>query len=329
MSTQDSAAFNDEENAFNPNQQTQVKVPTRGNPDVVPTPGPANALVCKILQNPNRNGEVYYEVELIKHMVGTDPKKDTRYHLSRKMLGERSPENDKFWELHNKLKALEEAGKKSSEEYRVLKTEKETFQASKKFLLLVLPLGETKPKALEVTWKGIKKLFGAPKTATEPAYTGIIETMRAKGRDPLSLVSEKGWLRIWRTGTGLETDWHVAEETVDSKDASGDDVTKPMIAKVSDTIFKLKKSDIIDLTTIHRTSQMLWTEAECQNFVDTCGVNIPDRCKKRSNNNDTSSDGNSSAFGAPSAVSNSLTSNEEFASAVPEDGVPFDLDNVF
>src|SRR5581483_9633942 len=127
--------------AFDQNyDEAPARVPQREGA-ILRTPDAANPLICKVLKNPSREHEVFYEVQLHKHSVGPDPRKHSRYHLSRKMLGERSPEADKFWELNDRLKELKEAGKENSDEYKKLENQKKVFGTSFRFLLLVLPTG--------------------------------------------------------------------------------------------------------------------------------------------------------------------------------------------
>lgn len=269
--------------AFSPNSPApDLKIPKRDSA-FLKTPDAANPLICKILGNPLRDGEVYFDLELIRHTVGNDPKKDSRYHLSRKMFNEASPEVDAYWEAYRKSKALKEAGKEGTEEYRVAEKQKLTFATVRRCLLLVIQPGESKPKILEINARGKKKLFGAAAYGKEQALVGLVETMRAKGRDPINPVSDKGWIKIWRTGLGVDTEWHVQEATIEARDSEGEEVVRPMTAKVGDGLFKLELKDLVNVETAYMTDERVWSTEECQAFVDSAGTVIPERCRKKNN----------------------------------------------
>ncbi len=269
-------AFGDEEGP------APLNIPTKsGNQNIQKVPDAANPLICKLVPNPLRSKEIYYQVDFFKHMIGPDQQKDNRYHLSRKMLGERAPEAERYWEVKGLLSKLEETGKKDTEEYRKLDFERKQFNSTSRYWILVLPVGEVKPKALDLTYKPIVKLFGAPAKGQNPAIQGLVEAMRAKGRDPLSLKNDRGWLKIWRTGKGLETEWHIQEAVVEVTE-NGEDVTKPFRKAVDQGVFKLTKADIVDVTKLDQTPEKLWSEAECEAFVKSLGSEIPARCMKKS-----------------------------------------------
>lgn len=300
---------------------TEATAPQRyGNASIIKTPTKENALVCRLLPDSLRGNAQYFEVDLIKHMVGPDPQKDTRYHLSRRMLNDKSPETDRYWDVVKEMKALKDKGQENSEEFRKLDFQKKLFNTNKRYWLLVLPLGESKPKALQVTWKAIKELFGAPARGKDPAHVGLVETMKAKGRSPYNLKSDKGWVKIWREGTGLETTWKVEEAKIEKK-IDGEDVTVPLSQAVPEDLFKLKKSDIPDLGKLDMTEEKVWTLEECERFVASLGTAIPDRCKKRQS---TYSDGDSK----PQQVAKAPDNNSAafIGGATEEDD--FDLDGV-
>jgi hypothetical protein len=270
--------------AFSPSSPApDLKIPKKES-SFLRTPDAANPLICKILGNPLRSGEIYYELELHRHSIGNDPARDRRYHVSRRMFNEPSPEVDAYWEAFRKAKALKEAGKEDSEEYRVANRLKETFATVKRYLILVVQPGESKPKILEINAKGKKRLFGSEAYGRELATTGLVELMRSKGRDPINPVSDKGWIKIWRTGMGVDTEWHVEEARVEGTDANGEEVVKPLTAKVGDGLFKLELKDLVNIEAAYMTEDRVWTAEECQAFVDSFGNTIPDRCRRKNNN---------------------------------------------
>lgn len=292
---------------------------------IIKTPTRESPLVCRLLPDPLRNNSAYYEVDLIKHMIGPDPAKDTRYHLSRRMLNDRAPEVDRYWDCVNGMKELKAAGKEGTDDYRKFEKQKQLFNVNKRFWLLVLPKGETKPKALQVTFGAIKELFGAPARGKDPAYSGIIESMKSKGRSPYNLKSDKGWLKIWREGTGLETKWKVEEAKVE-KVVDGEDVTVPLSHPIPESVFTLKKADIVDLGQLDMVEEKIWTIEECQRFVDSFGTVIPDRCKKKNNNNYMPPQQQETVAGGKPAASEATA---PWSGSGPQADEAFDMDSIF
>lgn len=267
------------------------------NPDGVKAPvkdsdqakiGEENApLICKLVVDPRRPNEAYRKVLYHRYMVGPNPQKDGRFMLSPKVLQAKDPIADAYWDAHGKAKALKLANKEDSAEYRRLEQQKKVFGNHERYHLLVIPLNSTLPKVLTTVGMVVDGLFGREAWGDKAATKGLVSKMKDLKRNPFNLRNKTGWLKIWKTGQGIETRYHVEEYTVETtmKDQeTGDDVAvkRPFAAEVSPNIFDLEIEQVPDLSKQDMDkSQMLWSFDECQAYVDSYGSTIPDRCKKQ------------------------------------------------
>lgn len=249
----------------------------------------ANPTICKLVVDPRRPQEAFRKTVYHRYLIGPNPQKDGRFMLSRKILQDNDPINDAFWEQHNILKELKAQGQtddNNTPEYRRAAQLKKTFANHDRFHLLLVPLNANKPKVCTTVGAVVDLLFGREAWGNKPATKGIVYTMKDLKRNPFNLKIETGWLKIWKTGEGIETRYFAEEYTIEAvmKDENGEDqqVKRPFKAKVNPAIFELEIDDVPDLTQQDLDKdQMIWTADECQAFVKSKGTVIPDRCKKK------------------------------------------------
>lgn len=283
-------AFGDDN--YNPDE---VKAPVResGNVKI----GPENApLICKLVVDPRRPNEAYRKVLYHRYMVGPNPKMDGRFMLSPKVLQGKDPIADAYWLAANKAKELKLAGKEDTPEYRRLDQQKKVFGNHERYHLLVIPLNETLPKVLTTVGMVVDGLFGKEAWGDKPATKGLVNKMKDLKRNPFNLRNKTGWLKIWKTGEGIETRYHVEEyvvETTMKDQETGEDVAvkRPFAAEVSPNIFDLEVEQVPDLSKQDLdNTKMLWTFDECQAYVDSYGSTIPERCQKQQQSKRTNDD---------------------------------------
>lgn len=174
-------------------------------------------LICKLLRDPF-TGESCVKLDYHKHMVGNTDK-DTRRHVSRDSLGlGKSPETDYFWELISQLKELKDQGKKDTDEYKEVVRIKKFFTPSSRGYLYFVQPNSSKITALPVGPMVFNRLFGRKATDWAGAIPSLIKEMQAKNLTPYldrdKTVNSKGWIKIWRTGEGLATQYHMELCTV-------------------------------------------------------------------------------------------------------------------
>jgi len=291
-----------------------LKIPTDEN-----TP-----LICKLVADPRRPKDAYFQVYYHRHMVGPSSRTDGRYHLCQKTKKESCPECDRFWDIAKEMKALKNEGRgyikgadgkdAPTPEYAALKREQDLYRQSDRYWLLVLPIGTTKPQAVLVTKEIVEKLFGreAKKDWSGkdiPAIQGQYYAMKDRGRSPFNLKSDQGWIKMWRTGEPPQVTYHAVEAMIEgeieAKDGSKITALQPIRSKVPEAVLLLTSDDIIDVSNIDiKNSKMSWTNEESLAYVESCGTAIPARCKKGGGFSDEASPSllgqeELSPFGAP------------------------------
>lgn len=271
---------------------------------IIRIPVDANApLVCKLVIDPRRPKDAFYPVYYHRHYVGPSRQRDGRNHLCAKTFGENCPECDRYWELFNEMQELKKAGKAfmkdesgkdvPTPEYKALKEDRDVFKQQVRYWFLVIPVGETKPKAILLTQEVVDKLFGCKERGTKgspfykPAMTGLYYTMKDRGRSPYDLKKEVGWLKLWRSGEAPRVTYHVEEAMVEgeieTKDGSKVTALQPFKNKIPESVLSLSTDDIIDVASIDvNDATKKWTAEEINNYVAAGGHrdSIPERCKK-------------------------------------------------
>jgi hypothetical protein len=190
---------------------------------------------------------------------------------SLQVQGQKDPQFELFMELKKKQKEIKD---KESAEYKALEGQVKLHRPTRRGVLLVNVLGSDKVEPLEVPETVINILFGREGYGDKPAEEGLYQTLRRKGTNLFNTMAPTGWLRISRTGSGLDTKYSVdlyrTEQRVEGLD---DPVLAVFKAEPSQALKNLKESDLPDVIEI--ASNYSWTVGEVQEYLAT-GKN-PDR----------------------------------------------------
>jgi hypothetical protein len=187
------------------------------------------------------------------------------------VLGQKDPQFELFMDLKKKQKEIKD---KESPEYKALDTQARLHRPTKRGVLLVNVLGSDKIEPLEVPETVINMLFGREGYGDRPAEEGLYQTLRRKGTNLFNTMSSTGWLRISRTGTGLDTKYHVdlyrTEQKVEGMD---EPVLAVFKSEPSQALKNLKESDLPDVVEV--ASNYMWSVGEVQEYLQT--GKTPDR----------------------------------------------------
>jgi hypothetical protein len=235
--------------------------------------------IVKLTVDPRRPKESYYRVMMHKHMVGSNQRNDNRLHLCQKQFGRECPECEEFWKAAKKCKEMRLKGDDKSPEFEKMKNRRDKFRQSERFWVMVVTPDSDRPRALLLVKEAIDRLFGVEAKFDKPAQAGLVYTMKDKGRSPFNLKSDKGWLKIFRSGEPPKVSYNISEHFVEMEDGS----MRPATMAVSSKLFETKIKDIPDLS--KQNENQAWTMEESLAFVKgNAEVEaIPDRLKRRSN----------------------------------------------
>ena len=270
--------------AHNSKSEGEVAEPDGNTSDITfAFPGPDKPLIMKLVKDPF-TGKSCVKIDSFKHMIGNTDK-DTRNHPCRDSLGlGSSPEKDYFWELISKLKTLREEGKKDTEEYEAVIALKKKFSPRAGGYVLYVEPGSPKIKALKVGPMFFNRLFGRKKTDWSAEVPSLVKQLSAKNKsaylDVDNEVNKTGWIKTWRTGERLATEYHNEPCTVEvEKVIEGEEVTvtKYIEYNLNDEIKAILAGEKeLDLTAvpdvIEFEKKQAWTLEESQILVDADGA---------------------------------------------------------
>lgn len=184
---------------------------------------------------------------------------------SLQVQGQKDPQFELFMELKRKQKEIKN---KESAEYKELDALSKVHRPTRRGILFVNVLGSEKVEALEVPETVIRILFGTEAYGDKPAQEGLYQTLRRKGINLFNTMAPTGWLRISRTGSGLNTEYSAdlyrTEQRVEGLD---DPVLAVFKAEPSQALKSLKESDLPDVVEI--ASNYMWTVGEVQEYLAT------------------------------------------------------------
>lgn len=190
---------------------------------------------------------------------------------SLQIQGQKDPQFELFMELKKKQKEIKN---KESAEYQALDNQAKLHRPTRRGVLLVNVLGSDKVEPLEVPETVINILFGREGYGDKPAEEGLYQTLRRKGTNLFNTMASTGWLRISRTGSGLDTKYSVdlyrTEQRIEGLD---DPVLAVFKAEPSQALKSLKESDLPDVLEV--ASNYSWTVGEVQEYLAT--GKTPDR----------------------------------------------------
>lgn len=232
----------------------QVTDPAKRNNIIKGFPGPDSPLVFKIVAQ-RRDGKTYghWPVSAHTHLVGDfDPnnKKNYRAHLCQKMFNQNCPECDRGFENLAKMKEMEKSGQKGSKEHQKLEFENKFLLPQQRGWLIVVTPDSPEPKAIKVSKDVLNQLFGKPATKYKPAVESIVMAMSARGHDPYNLQSPTGWIKAWKVGEGMGTQYKVEPATVVKTvviDGVSTQAAVPLSQPVMEQVLKTKASDLPNL----------------------------------------------------------------------------------
>lgn len=245
-------------------------------------PGQDKPLICKFISDP-RSGSAYVQMSYYAYTVGPDPKKHSRQRpslLSLKKLAA-DPEKEEFWSLHNEIKELKKTHNEKHPAVVALEDLKKLFNARECGWFYFVEPNSDVIKCIKLGPDVINQLFGKEATKYKPAYVSILETAAKQGKSPYDLMKNTGWLKMYKTGEGLSTRYHVAIETaqVEETDANGETFTKT--STVSHPVHNRLTTEGVDLTEfpnpLEFEARNAFTVDETLNFIKSRGTVIPER----------------------------------------------------
>lgn len=262
---------------------TEIKRPGKDTKILSSVPGQEKPLICKLLSDP-RSGSAYVAMGYYGYQVGPDPKKHSRKRPSLASLKKLAadPEKEEFWAIHNKIKELKKTHNEKHPAVVALDTQKKLFSAQEcGWFFFVEPNSDT-IKCVKLPPDAINQLFGKEASAYKPAYVSILDTAAKKGQSPYDLTKETGWLKMYKTGEGLGTRYHITLDTaeVERKDAAtGEMFTTPMAR--SHTIHTRLVTEGVDLSEypnpLEFEARNAFTVDETNAFIASVGTAIPER----------------------------------------------------
>lgn len=264
---------------FNPDALPETQKATGGSTSRVKalTVPDGKPLICKIvpivyMKDGSGNPAFYYGFSKFtykKKMPDGTMANWTRPSLQ--VQGQKDPQFELFMELKKKQKDIKN---KESSEYQALDNQVKLHRPTRRGVLLVNVLGSDKVEPLEVPETVINLLFGREGYGDKPAEEGLYQTLRRKGTNLFNTMAPTGWLRISRTGSGLDTKYTVdlyrTEQKIDGLD---EPVLAVFKAEPSQALKNLKESDLPDVVEV--ASQYMWSVGEVQEYLAT--GKTPDR----------------------------------------------------
>ena len=252
--------------------------------------GYENAKIVKFLHDP-RKRQSYVPVTSFKHQIGPDPQKDIRMHPSLRSLGlaEHDPEADFYWDNYEKLKELRNLGKGESEEAKKLNFLGKQFAPNDRgWFFFIEPDSETvqvirAPKAI------LNRIFGKKATKYRPEVPSLLKEMSHKGLSPYDLKSSEGWVKLWKTGKGIATEYHMEMYTLEEQreiDGQKAIITKNFKAMPGKKIInnELMMSDFPNPLKFEERNA--FTLEEAIQFANSGGTIVPERFTKRTDETD-------------------------------------------
>lgn len=268
-----------------PNQLSNASAPSKPGKDskiLSNLPGQDKPLICKLLTDP-RSGNGYVQMAYYNYSVGPDPKKHSRSRpslLSLKKLAA-DPEKEEFWRIHNEIKELKKTHNENHPAVVALENMKKLYSARECGWFYFVEPNSDVIKCIKLGPDVINQLFGKEATKYKPAYTSLIETAAKNGKNPYDLFKNTGWLKMYKTGEGLSTRYHVSIEStqVEAVDENGETYTKT--TTVSHPVHPRLTTEGVDLeefpNPVEFEARNAFTVDETINFIKSKGTVIPER----------------------------------------------------
>lgn len=255
-------------------------------------PGPDNPLIIKLV--PTLKGLLYQPVEYYKYQVGPNPQTDSRSRPSAASLGlaDKDIENEEFWKNVKELSALKKAGMtKEAPQFKAIQQIVKMYEPSKGGWLYYYEPDSPTIKALKLNPSMINTLFGRKGEGQIKDIPSIVDAIHKRGMSPYKPSNTKCWLKIYKTGEKLATEYHVELFTTTEHDSEGNEtkknVERPVHAKFLDAKTVLTTEDYPD--TLSFDQAQLFTDDETKEFIKTNGIVTPERFNRKARNTDEAS----------------------------------------
>ena len=266
-----------------------VKEPDKDRKILFSVPELDKALVLKFLLHPN--GESCAKVTNYTHLVpGKKPGEFmTRTHPNQTFVnGGEDIEKSARINLYVKRKKLVEAGKKDSDEYKVIeKLLKRSEEKEKSWFYFVEP-GSDVIKAICLGPQVTNRLFGK-KFQTGKTVPSLVEEMKRKNSGPFDINGENkeaGWVRLYKKGEGLGTEYIIEPVgTEEVKTVDGEQINYFKYTKLSFgskiASFDFDDKDYPNFREVELKNS--FTLQETQAFINSDYSEVPERfLQKRS-----------------------------------------------
>jgi hypothetical protein len=281
-----------------------VAIPTSeesagGSSLILKIPGPDSPLIVKLLPEPTK-GRAYLPVNYYKYAVGPNAQTDSRSRPSRQSLGldEKDQEDKVKWEGIMAMSAMKKANPttyKNDPKFKAIQTLTKLFEAKEAGWAFVIEPEATTIKALKLNKSMINSLFGRKGEGQIKAIPSVVENLHKKGKSPYKIDHQDCWLKIWKTGEGLATEYFIEHHAeVATKVIEGETIEykKPITLKVNEKFLsgQLDAADYPD--PIKFDLKQVFTPEETAEFIETQGNVFPERFGKSSGgkNRDEQSD---------------------------------------
>jgi hypothetical protein len=212
-----------------------------------------------------------------------DPTKDGRMHFSLKMIQADCPKNNIYWDNMKLRKKLKAEGKTETREYKRVEALIAANRPKTGALFLFIEKGQKTVRPLFLKETMIEELFGVKGHWQKPDAPGLLKNLKAEGRNPYDVLSNEGWIRLWKTGTGKDTKFHVeldqevSEVVMNGRTVKAKVPTEcPVDPAVIDMI---KGGKLPDLLALASDPKEMWSNDECEEYAKN--LTIPERFQKR------------------------------------------------
>jgi hypothetical protein len=253
-------------------------------------PGPDNPLIVKLLPNPYNPKTGYIPMDYYTFKVGPNDK-DYRSRPSLQSLGmiDKDPEAEKKFEYVKQLSNFKKDGlTKDSPKWKAVKAAMSIYEAKSMGWVHIIEPGKAEIRCLKLRTAMIQTLFGREGGGNIKPIPSLLEALGKKGKSPYGITREDCWLKIYKTGVGIATEYHIEPcQTNEMRVLDGVEVevkafqSFPVAASLKNA--KLKPSDLPN--PIEFEKKNAFTLEETQTFIESSGTIFPERFAARAKTN--------------------------------------------
>jgi len=239
-------------------------------------PKEETAIIAKLMCDPtySNGSKIYRPANYYTHPTG-NKQTDKSRHICRTFFGEKtSPENEKFWEIVKGLSQLKKQQLSDSQEARVLKEKLKIFKPSRRGYILFVRPESPNIQALRIPESIIDTLIGCKGDDYKEAKVSLIDTMIASGNSPFDLTSNTGWLKFYKRGESINTEYFVepaeVQSVAETKDGKKVKYNEPLAAIVHSRFLEdLSIEEVPNVLAFE--ARFAFTVEESQAFVESEG----------------------------------------------------------